>query len=233
MHGNRPCAAVFGQPQDGCLVRIHSRCVYGEIFESVDCDCRDQLRNSMAMMRTAGAGVLIYLDQEGRGAGLLTKARGYQLSQEHGLDTFTSYRTLGVPEDSRSYEDAVAILRSLGLKRVRLLTNNPMKVAALSADFQVEQQRFLVPGQSPEARRYLAAKAEFGHTISIADLEADGAEAESTVAVELPPAPVRGGWLRKLLRRQEKQRPATVVTLPIAEKKPVAQNKKQPTDLVS
>jgi GTP cyclohydrolase II len=172
MHGNRPCAAVFGEPTDGCLVRIHSRCVYGEIFESVDCDCRDQLRHSMAMMRGVGSGVLIYLDQEGRGAGLMAKARGYQLTQSQGLDTFSSYRMLGLPEDSRTYEDAVAILRSLNLKRVRLLTNNPAKVAALStADVQVEQQAFLVPGQSAEARRYLAAKARYGHTIPLSALE--------------------------------------------------------------
>lgn len=174
MHGNRPCAAVFGEPTDGCLVRIHSRCVYGEIFESVDCDCRDQLRQSMAMMRGVRSGVLIYLDQEGRGAGLMAKARGYQLTQSQGLDTFSSYRMLGLPEDSRTYEDAVAILRSLNLKRVRLLTNNPAKVAALStADVQVEQQAFLVPGQSVEARRYLAAKARYGHTIPLSELEID------------------------------------------------------------
>jgi GTP cyclohydrolase II len=173
MHGNQPCAAVFGEPTDGCLVRIHSRCVYGEIFESVDCDCRDQLRQSMAMMRKAGSGVLIYLDQEGRGAGLLAKALGYQLTQSNrNLDTFESYRKLGLPEDSRTYEDAVAILRSLNLNRVRLLTNNPAKVAALSTtDVQVEQHPFLVRGQSPEARRYLAAKARYGHTIPLAELE--------------------------------------------------------------
>lgn len=219
MHGNRPCAAVFGEPRDGCLVRIHSRCVYGEIFESVDCDCRDQLRQSMAMMRKAGAGVLIYLDQEGRGAGLLAKALGYQITQRQGLDTFSSYRMLGLPEDSRSYEDAVAILRSLNLRRIRLLTNNPAKLAALStADFQIEQQPFLVRGQSPEARRYLAAKARFGHTIPLDALEGG-----------------RWRWLRRLMRFGG--RPATtaqVVELPVAPStvdEPVVAA--QPTDLVS
>jgi GTP cyclohydrolase II len=199
MHGNQPCAAVFGEPTDGCLVRIHSRCVYGEIFESVDCDCRDQLRQSMAMMRKAGAGVLIYLDQEGRGAGLLAKALGYQLTQRQGLDTFSSYRKLGLLEDVRTYEDAVAILRSLNLKRVRLLTNNPAKVAALStADFQVEQQPFLVRGQSPEARRYLAAKARYGHTIPLAKLDTF-------------PERVRR-WARKLVASRK---PAPVVEFPV------------------
>lgn len=221
MHGNRPCAAVFGQPKDGCLVRIHSRCVYGEIFESVDCDCRDQLRQSMAMMRKAGAGVLIYLDQEGRGAGLLAKALGYQITQRQGLDTFSSYRSLGLPEDSRSYEDAVAILRSLNLRRIRLLTNNPAKVAALStADFQVEQQAFLVRGQSPEARRYLAAKARFGHTIPLDALEDRWRR-----------------WLRRLMRfggRQRQVTTAQVVELPVLStvvEEPVVAAR--PTDLVS
>jgi 3,4-dihydroxy 2-butanone 4-phosphate synthase/GTP cyclohydrolase II len=231
IHGNQPCAAVFGNPGNGCLVRIHSRCVYGEIFESVDCDCRDQLRQSMAMMRKAGSGVLIYLDQEGRGAGLLAKALGYQLTQREGLDTFSSYRVLGLPEDSRSYEDAVTILRNLGLRRVRLLTNNPAKVAALStADFQVEQQPFLVRGQSVEARRYLAAKARFGHTISLAELEADAARD-------------RWRWLHKLLRRTwrkpvpatPERAPARVVELPVPTVNPVEQQvtSAQPTDLVS
>ncbi|TDV40379.1 3,4-dihydroxy 2-butanone 4-phosphate synthase/GTP cyclohydrolase II [Actinophytocola oryzae] len=215
MHGNRPCAAVFGEPTNGCLVRIHSRCVYGEIFESVDCDCRDQLRQSMAMMRKAGAGVLIYLDQEGRGAGLLAKALGYQLTQRHGIDTFSSYRSLGLPEDCRTYEDAVAILRSLNLRHIRLLTNNPAKVAALStADFQVDQQPFLVRGQSPEARRYLAAKARYGHTIPLAKLDTFSERVRR--------------WARRLVPSRQQ---ADVVSLPVATKEPVAAS--TPTDMVS
>ena len=185
--GNLPCAAVFGEPTDGCLVRIHSRCVYGEIFEAVDCDCRDQLRTSMAMMRKAGSGVLVYLDQEGRGEGLLAKARGYQLTQQQGLDTFTSYRTLGLPEDSRSYEDAVAILRNLELREVTLLTNNPAKVAALSgAGFVVAQRTLLVEGQSEEALRYLEAKARRGHKISLADLAEEREIAQRARAATTP-----------------------------------------------
>jgi len=170
----------------------------------------------MAMMRKAGSGVLIYLDQEGRGAGLLAKALGYQLTQSNrNLDTFESYRKLGLPEDSRTYEDAVAILRSLNLNRVRLLTNNPAKVAALSTtDVQVEQHPFLVRGQSPEARRYLAAKARYGHTIPLAELETP--------------------WdrVRRLVRRLVPARqPAQVVELPVhtVEQAVVA----APTDMVS
>jgi GTP cyclohydrolase II len=217
MHGNQPCAAVFGEPTDGCLVRIHSRCVYGEIFESVDCDCRDQLRQSMAMMRKAGAGVLIYLDQEGRGAGLLAKALGYQLTQKQGIDTFSSYRKLGLLEDCRTYEDAVAILRSLNLKRVRLLTNNPAKVGALStADFQVEQQPFLVRGQSPEARRYLAAKARYGHTIPLAKLDTFSERVRR--------------WARRL---RPARQPAPVVELPVAAPVDNVVPATAPTDMVS
>jgi GTP cyclohydrolase II len=233
MHGNRPCAAVFGEPKDGCLVRIHSRCVYGEIFESVDCDCRDQLRQSMAMMRKAGSGVLIYLDQEGRGAGLLAKALGYQLTQREGIDTFSSYRMLGLPEDSRTYEDAVAILRRLKLKKVRLLTNNPAKVAALAmAEFMVEQQPFLVGGQSLEARRYLAAKARYGHTIPLAELELEN-RPELAIDVVREPAVTgfryRWRWLRRLLPVRQA---AEVVELPV----PAVEQLPQaacPTDLVS
>jgi len=261
MHGNRPCAAVFGEPTDGCLVRIHSRCVYGEIFESVDCDCRDQLRQSMVMMRGAGSGVLIYLDQEVRGAGLLAKARGYQLTQSQGLDTFSSYRMLGLAEDSRTYGDAVAILRSLKLKRVRLLTNNPAKVAALStADFQVVQQPFLVPGQSAEARRYLAAKARYGHTIPLSELDLEdlpdhqlglanqlelevstthqpelGVARESEIRVTLTRDPeigqARDRW-RWLRKLLPTRPPATIVELPVPTlEQPVTTAR--PTDLVS
>src|SRR5215217_7374235 len=103
-------AAVFGNPVDGCLVRIHSRCVYGEAFESEYCDCGPQLRMSLDLIRAEGSGVVIYLDQEGRAAGLLAKARGYVLTQTTGLDTFASYTEQGIPTDSRSYESAVQLL---------------------------------------------------------------------------------------------------------------------------
>jgi GTP cyclohydrolase II len=164
---NPPCAAVFGDPEDDCLVRVHSRCVYGEIFESDNCDCRAQLRRSIELIRADGAGVLIYLDQEGRGAGLLTKAMGYVVSQTLGMDTFASYRHLGVEADSRSYTDAGTLLKRLNLSSVRLLTNNPAQVRALSdAGIGVKREPLLDNEPSEYAFNYLLAKEQHGHTFS-------------------------------------------------------------------
>ncbi|GHH54403.1 GTP cyclohydrolase II [Lentzea cavernae] len=170
--GHNPAtAAVYGNPQNDCLVRIHSRCVYGEVFESDDCDCRAQLRTALQMIDAEGAGVVIYLDQEGRGEGLRNKARGYAYSQEHHTDTFTSYRALGLPDDSRSYEAAAELLHRLNLESVRLLTNNPAKVKALQDnDIDVKRETWTVP-VSESAQAYLEAKRQFGHMIVTAQAD--------------------------------------------------------------
>jgi GTP cyclohydrolase II len=140
---NPPCAAVFGKPGDGCLVRVQSRCLYGEIFGSNVCDCRAQLDRAIELIR-AQSGVVVYLDQEGRGAGLLAKARGYVTSQELGIDSIASYQHLGIPVDSRSYEDAAALLREIGLTRIRLLTKNTAKIDGLRlAGIKVERTGLL------------------------------------------------------------------------------------------
>ncbi len=163
--GNPPVAAIYGDPVDGCLVRIHSRCVYSEILGSVDCDCHDQVEHAKQLIATAGAGVIIYLDQEGRGAGLLAKARGYVYSQLNQADTFASYRALHLPDDSRDYAPAADLLESLGLTRVRLLTNNPEKMKALEArEIIVQREPSIVP-VSDQARAYLEAKRRHGHLI--------------------------------------------------------------------
>jgi 3,4-dihydroxy 2-butanone 4-phosphate synthase/GTP cyclohydrolase II len=162
---NPPCAAVFGAPADGCLVRVQSRCLYGEIFESTNCDCLFQLRTSRRMIQE-NSGVLIYLDQEGRGEGLLAKAKGYRLSQAKGLDTFESYSELGYKADSRSYADAAALLKQLGLGEVTLLTNNPAKVVALElAGIHVDQRPLVMPEPGEKALKYLVAKETHGHAI--------------------------------------------------------------------
>nr|WP_225957294.1 GTP cyclohydrolase II RibA [Amycolatopsis lexingtonensis] len=163
---NPPSAAVYGEPVDGCPVRIHSRCLYGEIFESTNCDCRWQLQESLRIIRKHGSGVLVYLDQEGRGAGLFAKAEGYELSQKKGLDTFASYAALGYKADSRSYGDAAALLAQLELKSVQLLTNNPAKISALeAAGIKAEMRQLVQPDPSGETVRYLAAKEVHGHAI--------------------------------------------------------------------
>ncbi|MCX4092894.1 GTP cyclohydrolase II [Nocardia sp. alder85J] len=152
---------VFGDPElDGdCLVRIHSRCLYGEMLRSDDCDCGPELDLSLDLISEAGAGVLIYLEQEGRGLGLSAKARGYRYCQQHGVDTFTAYEELGYPADARTYDHAVDSLRALGFSKVRLLTNNPQKVAAVrDGGIAVAVEYLHIPGLSRNARNYLQAK---------------------------------------------------------------------------
>lgn len=162
---NPPVAAIYGEPADDCLVRIHSRCVYSEVLGSVDCDCHDQLQQAKDMINAVGSGVIVYLDQEGRGSGLLAKARGYEYSQLHEADTFTSYRALHLPDDSRDYDAAADLLESLGLTRVKLLTNNPEKMSALeSRGIVVKREPSIVP-VSESARAYLEAKRRHGHMI--------------------------------------------------------------------
>lgn len=170
-HGQKhpACAIVFGEPSDGCLVRVHSRCLYGDVFESQECDCGGQLRTAMDMMRVAGAGVIVYLDQEGRGAGLFAKARAYRLRERSGMDTFRSYEHYGLPADARSYELAADLLSDLGLEQVALLTNNWEKVAGLeAAGIKVERRPLVVPVSS-EAVDYMESKRARGHALDEID----------------------------------------------------------------
>jgi GTP cyclohydrolase II len=160
--GEPAFAAVFGDPKDGCLVRVHSRCVYGEAFESEYCDCGPQLKTSLELIRAEGSGVVVYLDQEGRASGLAAKARGYMLTEKTGSDTFSSYIKQGLPADARSYGSAVYLLSELGLKKIRLLTANPYKIQELeSAGIEVQVERLNVP-VSEHAKRYLEAKKRAG-----------------------------------------------------------------------
>jgi 3,4-dihydroxy 2-butanone 4-phosphate synthase/GTP cyclohydrolase II len=162
---NPPSAFIMGSPSDGCLVRIHSRCLYGEVIGSRECDCGLQLTHALAMMRSAGAGVLIYLDQEGRGAGLFPKARAHRRHEDQGIDSFTSYELDGLQADMRTYDDAIAILQELGLQCVTLLTNNWEKVAALrDAGIKVEPRSLVVPF-APEAEPYMRSKHARGHDL--------------------------------------------------------------------
>lgn len=112
--------------KDPCLVRIHSQCLTGDTFASLKCDCGEQLHKSMRLINKNGNGVIIYLNQEGRGIGLTNKIKAYAL-QEEGFDTVQANQELGLPVDSRSYEIAADILKDLGACEINLLTNNPDK----------------------------------------------------------------------------------------------------------
>ncbi len=149
------------------LVRMHSECLTGDVFGSQRCDCGRQLELALQRVQASGRGVLLYLRQEGRGIGLLNKTRAYRL-QELGRDTVEANLELGLDVDPRDYCLAAAILRDLGVLRVRLLTNNPAKVRALeSCGLQVERASLEVPA-TPGNAAYLRTKRDrMGHLLDL------------------------------------------------------------------
>ena len=148
------------------LVRIHSQCLTGDVLASERCDCRAQLELSLRKIARAPAGVLLYLPQEGRGIGLMNKLRAYQL-QDGGMDTVEANESLGFAADAREYEFPAKILKKLGARRIRLLSNNPDKVRQLeSAGIQVAQLVPCQPRISRISRRYLKTKKhKMGHLL--------------------------------------------------------------------
>ena len=146
------------------LVRLHSECLTGDVFGSLKCDCGPQLKEALRLLGDAGGGVLLYLRQEGRGIGLANKLRAYQL-QDRGLDTVDANRRLGFADDERDYRMAAAMLRALGIDRVRLLTNNPAKLAGLEHEgIAVESRVGHHMTTNPHNADYLATKkARSGH----------------------------------------------------------------------
>ena len=150
------------------LVRIHSQCLTGDVFGSLRCDCRQQLEMALQMISEAGAGILIYEEQEGRGIGLMAKLQAYQL-QDQGLDTVQANEQLGYKADCRDYNMPVAILQALNVKSVRLLSNNPDKVAALEkGGIEVAERVPCEVEPTPYAEKYLETKREkMGHLFSM------------------------------------------------------------------
>lgn len=149
------------------LVRIHSECITGDVFGSCKCDCGSQLKQSMALIGEAG-GILIYLRQEGRGIGLANKLKAYAL-QEQGYDTVDANLQLGLPVDDRDYAVAYQILKSMGVDVIRLLTNNPSKVAAITQHgIKVSERISLAVEPTDDNRAYLKTKQEkLGHILAI------------------------------------------------------------------
>ena len=146
------------------LVRLHSECLTGDVFGSLKCDCGPQLQAALRLIGVAGGGVLLYLRQEGRGIGLANKLRAYAL-QDRGLDTIEANERLGFADDERDYLDAAAMLRALGVEKVRLLTNNAAKVDGLAAAGieVIERVAHHMPA-NPHNADYLAVKrAKSGH----------------------------------------------------------------------
>ncbi|MCC9609122.1 GTP cyclohydrolase II [Blastopirellula sp. JC732] len=166
-----PVALIFGEPdkqEKPPLVRLHSSCFTGDLISSLRCDCGDQLQMALQRISEEGHGVLVYLPQEGRGIGLTQKIRAYGL-QDHGLDTVEANHALGFKADMRDYGIGIQILKDIGLRQIRLLTNNPKKTDAFiygGFDLEVVDQ---VPMASPVNEfneKYLATKRDkMGHTL--------------------------------------------------------------------
>jgi len=160
-------ALVHGRIRGGTpLVRVHSQCLTGDVLASERCDCRAQLELSLRRIAAAPAGILLYLPQEGRGIGLMNKLRAYEL-QDRGMDTVEANEKLGFAADSRDYGFSAAALRLLGVRRVRLLSNNPDKVRQLeTAGIDVVERVPCRPRTSHISRSYMETKkTKLGHLL--------------------------------------------------------------------
>jgi 3,4-dihydroxy 2-butanone 4-phosphate synthase/GTP cyclohydrolase II len=168
--GETHVALVCGDLAGGeeVLTRLHSSCVTGDIFHSARCDCGPQLQAAMQRVAEEGRGIILYLSQEGRGIGLANKIKAYAL-QDEGLDTVEANERLGFAADGRDYRVGVQILRDLGVRSMRLLSNNPRKLAGVTGDGLIVSE--LLPIEMPvsdSTRRYLTTKKEkLGHQLTL------------------------------------------------------------------
>jgi 3,4-dihydroxy 2-butanone 4-phosphate synthase/GTP cyclohydrolase II len=162
-------ALVYGDISDGhdVLVRMHSKCLTGDVFHSLRCDCGWQLETAMQVIANEGRGVIVYLDQEGRGIGLLNKLKAYEL-QDTGADTVEANEALGFQPDLRNYGIGAQILLDLGLKSIRVLTNNPKKLVGLEGyGLHLKDRVAIVPPETSENSDYLKTKQiKLGHLLA-------------------------------------------------------------------
>jgi 3,4-dihydroxy 2-butanone 4-phosphate synthase/GTP cyclohydrolase II len=158
-------------PEKPVLVRVHSECMTGDIFGSLRCDCGDQLHRAMGMIEKEGAGVIIYLRQEGRGIGLVNKLKAYELQQTKGLDTVEANLKLGFKDDMRDYGIGAQILSNLGVRKMRLLTNNPKKMVGLDGyGLSIEEQIPIEVAPNEHNRCYLECKKlKMGHLLQLVE----------------------------------------------------------------
>lgn len=167
-HDDENILAVVKRPFVGVpLVRVQSACYSGEIFESLDCDCHEQLVQSLARIESE-SGTMIYLLRDGRGAGLRTKLKALEMWRVAGIDTADAYEKMGVELDPRTYEKAAYVLKDLGLSSIRLMTNNPRKISGIeSGGLDVRREPLeIIVGAGSEAAKYLRVKAEkLGHLL--------------------------------------------------------------------
>lgn len=161
--------AIFKGEMDGdvpTLVRIHSQCLTGDVFGSIKCDCGPQLHKAMEMIESEGRGAIVYQQQEGRGIGIMNKIRAYEL-QDQGADTVEANEKLGFEVDARDYRQCAEILFDLGLCKVRVISNNPEKLAALeAAGLKIVERIPIEVNTEPPAAHYLKTKKEkMGHLL--------------------------------------------------------------------
>lgn len=172
--GDHHLALVKGkwQNEDPVLVRVHSSCMTGDIFGSKRCDCGEQLHQALLKVEKEGQGVVLYMNQEGRGIGLVNKLKAYKL-QEEGMDTVEANEALGFKPDHRDYGVGAQILRSLDISKLRLMTNNPVKRVGLkSFGLEMVERVPIEVGAYPENARYLKTKRDkMGHNLNLEDLD--------------------------------------------------------------
>ena len=156
------------EESENLLIRIHSECLTGDAFGSMKCDCGPQLKKSMKLIQQEGAGAIVYLRQEGRGIGLESKIQAYAL-QDKGYDTLDANLALGHPADARDYSIAAKMLKKKGIKNVRLMTNNPLKIKGLVDNgIEVSDRVSHITGLSDENKEYLKTKSSrMGHLIDL------------------------------------------------------------------